>query len=199
MDQRYFLNEKLPTQRSIQTVGATTSQANLHRVLIPVNNQNHSHYMTHTLAVEKIIDPIPYKDMKNVMNKAYDSYVHSMVGSGAVPLPHSQWPNGLMGGPVDFLLGVSDLNFKLIFNFYGLIFISHNLKATRCVAVGGSFNQDSFQQDQENQILNLSLRELNPHLGDESLRHEKTREHASSARGNIFKLRKLYTNITAII
>ena len=30
-------------------------------------------------------------------------------------------------------------------------------------------------------------------------RHEKTREHASSARGNFFKLRKLFTNITAII
>ena len=32
-----------------------------------------------------------------------------------------------------------------------------------------------------------------------SLRHEKTREHASSARGNFFKMRKLFTNITAII
>ena len=30
-------------------------------------------------------------------------------------------------------------------------------------------------------------------------RHEKTREHASSARGNIFKLWKLFTNIAAII
>ena len=33
----------------------------------------------------------------------------------------------------------------------------------------------------------------------DQLRHEKTREHASSARGNFFKLRKLYANITAII
>ena len=121
MDQRYFLNEKLPNQRSIQTVGAEISQANLHRVLIPVTNLNHTHYMTHTLGVDKIIDPIPYKDMKNVMDKAYESYVHSVVGSGAVPLPYSQWPDGLMGGPVHFLLGVSDLNFKLIFEFYGLI------------------------------------------------------------------------------
>ena len=30
-------------------------------------------------------------------------------------------------------------------------------------------------------------------------RHKKTREHASSARGNFFKLRKLFTKITAII
>ena len=29
-------------------------------------------------------------------------------------------------------------------------------------------------------------------------RHEKTREHASSARGKIFKLRKLYTNINGL-
>ena len=40
-------------------------------------------------------------------------------------------------------------------------------------------------------------------LGDTSngpqCRHEKTREHASSACGIFFKLRKLFTNITVII
>ena len=169
-DQKYFLNERLEAQRSIQTVGCATSNADLHRVLIPVNNQSYSHYMTHTLSVQSIIDPVPHRNMQAVMNRAYKSYCHDMGLNGVTPVPHTQWPDGNYGGKVDFLLGVADLDFKLVYNFHGLIFISHDLKATKSIAVGGSFDLNSFQPTHADQILvgGMDLGDLDPTLGDTS-------------------------------
>ena len=156
-DQRYFMNEKLENQRSLQTVGKHTSQVDLHRVLIPVKNKTFSHYMTHTLAVKNIIDPVPERNMKFVMDKAYDSYSAEMQMKNMTAVSRTQWPDGRCGGRVDFLLGVADLDFKLVFSFHGLIFISHDLEAKQSIAVGGRFDMNSFQRDHSDPVLTTEI------------------------------------------
>ena len=47
--------------------------------------------------------------------------------------------------------------------------------------------------------LKASLYDTFMHFRETQLRHEQMREHASSAHGHFFKVRKLFTNITAII
>ena len=55
-------------------------------------------------------------------------------------------------------------------NFNGLIFISHDLKATKSIAVGGSFDLNSFQPTHADQILvgGMDLGDLDPTFGDTS-------------------------------
>ena len=163
------MNEKLQTQRSIHTVGCNTSQVDLHRVMIPVNNKSFSHYMTHTLAVESIIDPVPERDMKFVMDAAYKSYCEDMQLKNITAVLRTQWPDGNCGGQVDFLLGVADLDFKLVFSFFGLIFISHDLKAKQSIAVGGSFDLNAFRRDHTDPVLTsgINMGELNPSLNED--------------------------------
>ena len=63
--------------------------------------------------------------------------------------PH-QWPEGTYGGTIQLLLGVGSLNFRVIFNYHGLVFVMHHLDSDKKVCFGGSYrpkNKSSSTKD----------------------------------------------------
>ena len=71
-------------------------------------------------------------------------------------MSRDQWPKSQHGGSVDCLLGVNSLSFEVIFQFHGLIFITHNLSSTQMVSVGGQLNSGS---DHDSPVLFSELAE----------------------------------------
>ena len=73
------------------------------------------------------------------MKNAYREYVIQCESNGDTPVEPRHWPDGTYGGTIQLLLGVGSLDFKVIFNYRGLVFILHHLYSDRKVCFGGSY------------------------------------------------------------
>ena len=75
------------------------------------------------------------------MRSAYKAYLKQCINQGNIQLEQDKWPTGAYGGQVEFLLGVRSLNFYVIFSYYWLVFISHNLAANSSLCFGGHYQR----------------------------------------------------------
>ena len=118
-NQDYFFNEKAE-KRDVQVVGAKTTKQDTYKLLIGVNDKDHSHILSNCLAVEKIADPISKVDLSKVMVAAYHSYVECCREKKSKPIEFSQWPSGEYGGEISCLIGIGDIKFTFLHFFQGL-------------------------------------------------------------------------------
>ena len=142
-NQSYFAN-KLVSSAKMEVVGALTKSTDLYQVLLPAHpNSQYTHISCNAFAVSKIISPTTIHDITHVLDEAYSQYRIQCNKKGKKPVSKDQWPKPWHGGNVDCLLGINSLSFKVIFQFHGLIFISHNLSSTQMISVGGQLNTGS--------------------------------------------------------
>ena len=74
------------------------------------------------------------------MDKAWSAYVKNCHESQRTPVERADWPSGLPDdsrGAIHGLLGIGSINFNIIFEYQGVVFMDHNLRATNKIIFGG--------------------------------------------------------------
>ena len=102
-------------------------------------DSNYNYQLANCVTVPRIVNKIPTKNLSTIMKKAYREYVDQCESNGDTPVESRHWPDGTYGGTIQLLLGVGSLDFKVIFNYRGLVFIRHHLKSERKICFGGSY------------------------------------------------------------
>ena len=137
-DETHFYN-KLSNQTSIEVVGGGRTVRNIHKTLIPLRHSTHRYLLTNILAVPKIVDDLPEFDLSEQLRAAYADYKVHCANTGTTPLEQKLWPgfsrNGTVGGSIEFLIVCADLDFKIIFNWNGILFITHNIDSFSPIAL----------------------------------------------------------------
>ena len=127
----------------VQTVGGATALRDSFSVLLPILHPSFSFLYCNSILCHRIIDDVPLRSISQVVDRAFLAYKQHMVDTGnKVMYDRSQWPSET-GGPVHFLLGIQSINFKVIWEFEGLLFISHSIDTSGGyqVSIGGALSE----------------------------------------------------------
>ena len=122
-DQSILLNQKLTNRSTIQTVGGDLKSQDSYQILLPIMDSNYNYQLANCVTVPRIVNKIPTKNLSAIMKRAYREYTDQCESNGDTPVEPHHWPDGTYGGTIQLLLGVGSLDFKVIFNYRGLVFI----------------------------------------------------------------------------
>ena len=124
-------------------------------IALPIIDESYQYQEIRALAIDQIISDLPEMDLSAEVDLAYNAYAKWCTDRGKkVKFTRDQFPDGKYGGEsnrIEFLLGMAAIEFKQLFTYNGLTFMTTNLKTGSCppVLFGGKWKETGSREDSD--------------------------------------------------